>query len=299
MGGTGKTPACLLVADIFSKAGKRVAVISRGYRGRAKQKVNIVSDGNNILLNEEKAGDEPYLMAKKLKTIPVLTGRSRFLGGSYACDNFGVDVVVLDDGFQHLGLERDLDICLVNNSSGFGNGFILPRGTLREPLEAINRADIFLITGSSLNNQYKIHESIAKCKKNPIVFRADYQVTYLRKIGNGEKLKGNYLKGKNVFAFSGIADPQSFISQLQSLGANVAGKYFFPDHHRYSKRDLEKVREKADKTDLIITTEKDGVKLEFEALIPGFAIFVLAISMKVENEDRFKALILSVFNMSH
>ncbi len=298
VGGTGKTPACLLVAAILQDAGEGVAILSRGYRGRAKKKVNVVSDGKKLLLNEELAGDEPFLMAKKLRTTPVLTSKNRFLGGTYACDNLGVGVVVLDDGFQHLGLKRDLNICLIDTGRGFGNDCLLPLGILREPIRGLRRADIFLINNNGGGSQNKniISKKIAEFKHDPVIFEADYEPTCLREVGGKKKFAGNYLKGKKVCAFSGIANTESFVSILEKLGAIVIHMSSFPDHYRYSRKDLEKIKKMAGSTDFIVTTEKDGVKLGRDLLVPGLTVFALEIRMQIadNNINDFKESILSV-----
>lgn len=295
VGGTGKTPTCLLVANILKKAGRKVVILSRGYRGKAKERVNVVSDGQEILLREEEAGDEPYLMAKKLRTVPVLTSKRRYWGGKYACDRFGAEVIILDDGFQHRGLKRDLDICLVNEKAGFGNGHLFPRGILREPIEALKRADLFFVTGqNSSPGEDGIIAKIKEIKKDPVIFRADYQANGLRDLEGKQEFEVGYLGGKKVFAFSGIATPSSFLDLLGKLGAVVAGEYSFPDHHRYGRDDLVKIKKMAGKVDMIVTTEKDGVKIEEGLLPPDFTVFTLAVKMKIEEEDRFADLIMSI-----
>jgi tetraacyldisaccharide 4'-kinase len=151
VGGTGKTPVTLHVADLLRRMGYKVAVISRGYGGSAGKKAGIVSDGQEIKMTPEEAGDEPYMISLKLKGIPVIVGRDRVKAGRFAIGEFGSDIIVLDDGFQHLGLRRDLNIVLLDSANPFGNGYLLPRGVLREPLSHLGRADAFVLTRSDLN----------------------------------------------------------------------------------------------------------------------------------------------------
>ena len=146
LGGTGKTPTVMMVAETLRQKGYRPAILSRGYGGQSRKPVNVVNDGRQTLLSPKMAGDEPVMMARRLKTIPVLTGRNRYETGKYAMDHFGVDVLILDDGYQHLPLQRDLNILLCDASQPFGNGVVFPAGDLREPLTAMNRADVIFLT---------------------------------------------------------------------------------------------------------------------------------------------------------
>ncbi|MBW1824898.1 MAG: tetraacyldisaccharide 4'-kinase, partial [Deltaproteobacteria bacterium] len=146
MGGTGKTPMVIYLAQVFKEKGMKTAVLSRGYKGKSPEKVAMVSNGERILLNARDAGDEPFLLSKALPGIPVIIGRDRVLSGQYALEHFSPETILLDDGFQHLKLKRDVDILLIDLQYGFGNGHLLPRGILREPLNNLNRAHLFLLT---------------------------------------------------------------------------------------------------------------------------------------------------------
>ena len=147
LGGTGKTPLVHYIAAYLRQLGRKPAVLSRGYKGTAANRINIVSNPTDILLDAAEAGDEPRLLAEKLPGIPVITGKDRFAAGRFAIDSFAVDTVILDDGFQHIALKQDLDLVLFSTGKGFGNGRVLPGGDLREPLAALKRADAFVITG--------------------------------------------------------------------------------------------------------------------------------------------------------
>src|SRR3972149_9569915 len=145
-GGTGKTPTIIMIAELLKGMGKKVAVLSRGYKGKAEGEINVVSDGDKILLNPLESGDEPYMMAARLKGIPVITGSDRYKTGKYAIEKFGTKIILLDDGYQHVQLDRNFNILLLDSNSPFGNGYLLPRGTLREPPSYINRADVIILT---------------------------------------------------------------------------------------------------------------------------------------------------------
>jgi tetraacyldisaccharide 4'-kinase len=146
LGGTGKTPTVMMVADTLRCKGFKPAILSRGYGGQSRESVNVVNDGRQTLLSPEVVGDEPVMMAQRLKDIPVLTGRIRYETGKYAIEHFGADVLILDDGYQHLPLHRDLNILLCDATRPFGNGIVFPAGELREPLSAMGRADVVCLT---------------------------------------------------------------------------------------------------------------------------------------------------------
>jgi tetraacyldisaccharide 4'-kinase len=160
VGGTGKTPTTIYLARLLQGMGKRVGVLSRGYRGAASGDANVVSDGEKLRLGPGEAGDEPFLIAEKLPGIIVLTGKDRGLAGEYAQKNFLIDVALLDDGFQHIKLKRDLDILLLDGINPLGNGYLLPRGNLREPPESIRRAHLVLVTHASKNYEQIKKQSI-------------------------------------------------------------------------------------------------------------------------------------------
>jgi tetraacyldisaccharide 4'-kinase len=284
VGGTGKTPATLYLARLFQSQGKRVVVLSRGYKGSASQKVNIVSDGEQILLSPNEAGDEPFLLAEKLPGIPVLTGKDRGLLGEYAQRELAAEVVILDDGFQHLKLQRDLDIVLVDGKNPLGNGFLLPRGTLREPPEQLARAHLFLVTqldtkkdGEAVERLIRLHNRSAP------VFFAQYAPVTLEGVQKGEMLPLEYLRGKEVVALAGVARPESFLQLLIQLGAHVVRTLLYPDHHRYQPQDLNK----SEKDLVIVTTEKDAVKLRPLSL-PDREILALGIELTIDKETEFQ-----------
>lgn len=294
-GGTGKTPAVIMLAKMLKEEGCRPVVLSRGYGGKRKRDVNIVSDGRTILMDNHEAGDEPFLIAASLKEIPVITGPRRYLTGSFAVKEFGADVLVLDDGFQHRALYRDMDIVLADSAAPFGNGRLLPCGSLRESPKGLKRADIVVLTGSSPG---KGIESPPMLDSFPVgdgrIFRACHKPLHVMRAGGGDIRPPDFLKGKKVFAFAGIGNPLSFIRTIEALQADLAGFLYFPDHHVFARGDLETIIRQAEgrQVDLILTTEKDGVRLlDF----PDFLreIFLLRIEMSlIPDGEAFKRLIL-------
>ncbi len=263
VGGTGKTPAVILIAGLLRDTGYKPAVLSRGYRGKTGKAVNVVSDGIHILTSAENAGDEAVLVARSLKGIPVLTGSSRYRTAQHAIENFGCNVLVLDDGFQHRALFRDLDIVLLDSQKPFGNGFILPRGPLREPLESLRRAHLLVLTRSDEGIILAAQSSLKKDFPDLPVFTARHIPKAIRRGEGTEIYTPGFLAGKKVLAFAGIAKPLSFEKTVRDLGVSSLGFVSFPDHHAYGEEDIRGLELKAAgmSADLILTTEKDGVKL--------------------------------------
>jgi len=288
LGGTGKTPFVCLLAEMIRAGGYRVAILSRGYKGKFQGTYGLVSDGEQILMNWQQAGDEPYLLAKKLKGVPVVVGKKRWLSGKYATEHLRAEVVILDDGFQHLPLKRNLNLVLIDSSSPFGNGYLFPRGVLREPLKQIRRADAIILTkvGQS-DNIIKLKENLANIPDGHPIFQVGYAPTGIGVWGEKTPLPPEYLKGKRVLAFSGVAKPESFWQSLSSLGAKIVGTEIFPDHHRYEQKDMERLWRKggALEVEALITTEKDLVRME--AFASGFIpLWVLSIGHVFMGNDR-------------
>ena len=198
--------------------------------------MNIVSDGNRILMGWREAGDEPVLIAKAAPGVPVLTGPKRFLTGRAAVGDLGADCLILDDAFQHRALFRDLDIVLLDAALPFGNGFLLPRGSLREPAAALGRAHLVIRTG-----QEAADPSPGETFPLPS-FRGIHRPQGLVGAGTGRVLPLSELRGERVCAFAGIGRPEAFRRSLQELGAEVAAFRAFPDHHPYGRPDVEEIR---------------------------------------------------------
>jgi len=280
LGGTGKTPFVSLLSEMIKARGYRVAILSRGYKGTFQEPFSLVSDGRRILMDAQQAGDEPYLLAGKLEGVPVIVGKKRWLSGKYAVDHFQAQVVILDDGFQHLSLKRDLNLLLIDSSSPFGNGYLIPRGVLREPLGQLSRADAIVLTkvGESANVKI-LKEILKKIPGGYPCFQVDYVPDEIRWYDNENKSwPAEYMKRKKILAFSGLAKPESFRRTLLSLGAEIVTVETFPDHHWYSQRDAEKLWAKAAKfgVDALVTTEKDLVKMQGLTLgaIPLWALSI-------------------------
>jgi tetraacyldisaccharide 4'-kinase len=273
-GGTGKTPAVIMIARLLQEMGKRVGVLSRGYgRGKEKDKkrrIAILSDGKRAILTSKEAGDEPYLLSKNLPHIPIIVGRNRIQSGKYAIEKFAIEVLVLDDGFQYWPLNRDLNIVTVDCLNPYGNSYLIPRGQLREPISHLSRADIFLLTRTNFVSREDLDRIIGNLERvspHSIIIESVHRPKYLRGLFSGMKKALNFIKDRRVVAFSSIGSPYSFEKTLEGLGAKIVKIFQFPDHHHYDQRDLGEI-ESICRTDLekeesiAVTTEKDGVRLE-------------------------------------
>ena len=271
LGGTGKTPFVCLLSKMIQAKGFRVAILSRGYKGGVKSPFALITDGERILMDAQGAGDEPFLLAEKLRGVPVIVGRERLSSGRYAVDKFQTEVIILDDGFQHLPLKRDLNLLLIDASSPFGNGYLFPRGVLREPLEQISRADAVILTKVGQCANIKIlKQNLKKILDVHSFFEVDYAPERVRVYGQERSLPPESLKGKKILAFSGLASPESFQNTLLSLEARIVKVEVFADHYWYIQKDIERLWQKAAElnVDALVTTEKDMVRMKDCAVGP-------------------------------
>ena len=288
LGGTGKTPFVCLLAEILREKGYALAVLSRGYKGSFRKAVGVVSDGEKIHMNAWEAGDEPLLLAESLPGIPVLVGRKRWISGRYAVDRFRSQVVILDDGFQHLGLKRDLNLLLIDSIRPFGNGHLFPRGILRESLAEISRADALVLTkGGNFDNIKKLKPKFQTIFENLPVFRVDYKAISMWVAGKDQSLSAESLKGRNIVAFAGIATPDSFRRTLIGLNARIGYFESFPDHYPYRSGDIERLWKKAEDlgAEALVTTEKDWVRLE-KVACRSIPLWILSVRHEFMDHDR-------------
>jgi len=262
-GGTGKTPAACMIAEWAHGEGYNVAILSRGYGGRRRARVTVVSDGRDILAGPKEAGDEPYLMAERLPGIPVITSKDRYLAGLTAHRNFGSSFFILDDGYQHLALKRDLDLLLLDAVMPFGNGRLLPRGPLREPASEISRADAVILTrAGQLGGDKAMSNDLKNLLQERPVFLGDHLPDRIIFPAVKTDHDTSFLKGKRVVAFAGIARPDSFRDTLLRQGAEILNFRPFPDHHPFSSDEIRVMTAEREKqgADFLITTEKDWMR---------------------------------------
>ena len=280
-GGTGKTPVVEVFARTLSNKGRKVAILSRGYRSKERSmkekwiakfssKKNevppkVVSDGKDLLLDSEYAGDEPYMLASNLKDVMVLVDRDRVKAGLYAIEEYGADTLILDDGFQYLSLKPHINIMLVDSTDPFGNHHVLPRGILREPIKNIRRADYIFLTKSNGGNHLRhLKTFLRHHNRRAEIIECCHKPCYLEKVyEKGQREDLDFLKGKRVAALSAIACPESFEGFLEKLGGEIVYAKHFADHHRYTQQEIIDYINQAKNAgaELIVTTEKDAVRM--------------------------------------
>ncbi len=277
-GGTGKTPVVEKFARALQDAGRTVAILSRGYRSkppplhtRLLNKLllredttppRVVSDGKSLLLDSETAGDEPYMLASNLKDVIVLVDKDRVKSGRYAIEKFGCDTLLLDDGFQYWKLRgRRRDIVLIDFQQPFGNGFMLPRGPLREPPSHLARANTIFITKSDGKSD-ALRKRIAALNPTAGIIECMHNPLYFEDVFTGERFDLDLVKHKKVASLSGIAQPESFEQGLVGLGAELVYSKRFADHHRFTQQEVLNAinRGKKRQAEAIVTTQKDAVR---------------------------------------
>jgi tetraacyldisaccharide 4'-kinase len=282
-GGTGKTPFVAMLSDWAARNGLRTAILSRGYKGRSKRESLVVSDGHTLTASVYEAGDEPVLLAKRLPSTPVLISRQRYVIGDLALRLFNSQLLLLDDGFQHLSLHRDLDVLVIDTKRQFGNGSLLPLGPLREPLEGIKRADLIVL--SRCNKRHHGDELADFLKEHlpgkPIL-RSSHLPDQVKFPDTGQTYPPQILAGKKVVAFAGIAHPDDFLEMVTGLGAQVVEFKRYPDHHYFGNGDLETLAlwNRRPDVDFLLTTEKDWVRIE-GTIGDDLNIAVLTIKMEL------------------
>lgn len=276
VGGTGKTPLVAYVAKVLAEKGHKVCILTRGYKRENPNERVLVSDGEKLLADAKQAGDEPFELANKLLGFAsVIADKRRAEAGKWARENWGVTAFVLDDGFQHWQVKRDLDIVTIDATNPFGNGELLPAGILREPLSALKRANCAVITRANLtgnisNLKSQISEINADCvvliSQTEIVglldvkeFRAKTQRTQ-----SGKQRTKDKGQRANALAFCALGNPDNFFESLKREGFNLSATKVFSDHYAYAQKDVEEIEKTARQVgaETLLTTAKDAVKLK-------------------------------------
>jgi tetraacyldisaccharide 4'-kinase len=303
VGGTGKTPVVEMFAKALQSGGRRVAILSRGYKSVDRRRKNswwekllaqgsenpprIVSDGKSVLLDSATAGDEPYMLASNLKGVAVVVDKDRVKAGLHAIKNLDADTLLLDDGLQYLHLKHRLDIVLVDRQAPFGNEHLLPRGTLREPPWNLRRASYILITKCDGDSNDELVHRIRRYNRTAEIIECRHRPLYLKHVYKDERLPLEYLSELYIASFCGIAAPESFESGLRRLGANIELSRHFADHHRYTERELTQFLQRCVRRDVsaVITTEKDAVR--FPLIDPlEVPIYYLRVEIEIINGQK-------------
>ena len=276
VGGTGKTPIVEIFARTLQKSGRKVAILSRGYKRdeesrlvRLKRKLSgketpplVVSDGERLLLDSVWSGDEPYMLASNLKDVVVVVDKDRVKAGRWAINKYGCDTLILDDGFQYLTLKHRLDIVLVDRTNPFGNWRMLPRGILREPVRNIKRAGFIFITKSNGDGAEDLKKTLRQYNTEAEIVECRHCPRFLKNVYSDEMQPLEFLKGMKIAAISGIARPKGFEEELTRLGSVVLWHKRYADHHRYSQQEiLDNINTSIQRgAQIIVTTEKDAVR---------------------------------------
>ncbi|UCF78146.1 MAG: tetraacyldisaccharide 4'-kinase [Candidatus Eiseniibacteriota bacterium] len=292
VGGTGKTPMVAWVAQFFHRMGVRTAVVSHGYGAR--------TSGSYVLLREQDpsprvssvAGDEAVLLSHLLGSVPVASGWTKASAVRRTWRALRPQVIVLDDGFQSISIRKDLEIVLVDATNPWGSGHLLPRGRLREPKQNLSRGDVVVITRcNQVQNTQALESEIRRLTRAPIV-RGEHVLRGVWKVDSWEEAKPEVLEKAAVYAFSGVANPESFEQTLRETGVRLVGSKRFSDHHFFSAHDLEAIREEAShvKTEFLVTTEKDAMRLPVEGEMPRLGIPLLAVGIELRTAEGTEAL---------
>jgi len=281
VGGTGKTPVVEVFARNLQQQGRKVAILSRGYKskelpfwqkmiqrittGRIDTPPRVVSDGKRLLLDSWTAGDEPYMLASNLPDVSVVVDKDRVKAGKYAIKELGCDTLILDDGFQYLKLGNRLDIALVDRTNPFGGGHLLPRGLLREPMRNIKRAGFIFITKCNEGGDRELRERLRRYNPVAEISECRHSAKYLKDVFGDTIYELERLKGMKIAAISAIAVPETFENALRELGAEVIYTRRFADHHRFTQQEIINTINWSIKrgAEAVLTTEKDAVRFPF------------------------------------
>lgn len=295
-GGTGKTPLVAYIANILADRGETVCILTRGYGRRDPKKRVVVTDGKQILTDAEHAGDEPFELAKKLLgKVIIVADADRVSAGEWAKRKFGVTVFILDDGFQHRKVKRNLDIICIDATDPFGGEKMLPAGRLREPKAGLDRADLVIITRANIGTGIAVLRSgIADLNANAEIFASETAISgvvELEEFHTRTQRSQSLIKESKVFAFCGIGNPEIFFKQLWQDGFEAAGSKAFRDHYVYSQNDISGIEDLArdSAADVLLTTAKDAVKLqELQFTLP---CYVVEIEMVIDYQEHFNSLL--------
>jgi tetraacyldisaccharide 4'-kinase len=303
-GGSGKSPMVAWVAHVLARSGHRPAVVSRGYRGAHRGRATVVSDGSGPRVDAAVAGDEPVMLAAALAGVPVIVSRRRADGAAVAVERFGAKCLILDDGFQHRALARDLDLVMVDGMDPFGSGQLLPAGPLREPIAALRRASAVVVhgggdtTAAGQDALRRIEGAAARhCPRAPI-FHARSSSLCLVSAATGRTAPTASLAGRPVACFAGIARPGRFFEEARRLGADVRWTRSFGDHHLPTDAEIDDVRAaaRAAGASLLLTTEKDLARLGPDRAARLEGLHALRIALEVREADTLERLLVGVLS---
>ena len=290
VGGTGKTPLVGFLAQILKKAGYQPVILSRGYQRSNKSAVLLVSDVREVFCGPEECGDEAYLLARKLEGVPVVVGNSRYQAGRLLEDRYPNLIYLLDDGYKHIQLKRNLNILILDATDPFGGHHLLPAGRLREPTKAIARADAIVITRSHMFSETEnLEEQIRRWNQRVPISYFHHDVTALYDARTGTRFQPRDFLGSSVIALAAIGSPHVFLHDLEHYQMKISDRFIFRDHHPFSQPELDRVLKRLEEVQAraVVTTEKDAVRLKKLDFQEG-QIFVLQIEPQPEDLQEYK-----------
>ena len=297
VGGTGKTPVTIMTAKLLKDAGSNVAVVSRGYKREGGSGPLVVSDGTSVLVSPHEAGDEPHLVASSLEGIPVVVGADRCRTAMLAVERFKPDVIVLDDAFQHRKINRNADIVTMDADNPPGNDYFLPRGLLRESPFSLGRVKAVVVTRYRPGNDFEeIEKKIRQFNSSIAIFRSSTAAAGFREPGNPDIIPTDAVNGKKISVMSNIANPDSFYRMLESFGAEIVFRIVMPDHHRYSRGELNDIEQRSLDTgaEILVMTAKDERNLPEHFNAESVNTLVLNIEARLEGDsEKYRSLIMS------
>lgn len=296
VGGTGKTPLVAFLARTLLKLGWKPGILTRGYgrRGRALIVLPPAISGTAREVDPRAVGDEPALLARALPEVPIVVCADRYRGGRLAEEELNVNVHILDDGFQHLALARDVDLVVLDATQPLSDGALLPAGRLREPVTALQRADVVVFSRTDLGDPERLMGCVAQINPRARMFRSTTKLCGLREFASGETSAPDAWRGESVQAFCGLGNPQAFFADLRRWGITAASEEIFPDHHLYTQTELDRLSEKAHQSGAtaLVTTEKDALNFPPQWK-PDMPLLVCTIQAEVVEAGDFEAAIVA------
>lgn len=294
LGGSGKTPLVAAVAEVLLRKGRKPAILTRGYGRQRGADLIALEPGPHRNPDARTAGDEPALLARTLPQVPIVICADRFRAGQLAEKRFGVDVHILDDGFQHLALARDVDLVAIDVTQDVLHGAVLPAGRLREPLSALSRADIVVLTRTEIQDPAATEKQVRAIHARVPIFNCAMGLRGLAGADSGQAVEPEDYRGRPVCAFCAIGNPSAFFSDLRRWGFKPVAEMAFRDHHVYSRQDAERLNRAAREKGAVafLTTEKDGMNLP-SGLEFGLSVLACTIRAEISDAEKFEQTLLA------
>jgi tetraacyldisaccharide 4'-kinase len=300
LGGTGKTPLVVCVANILLRRGWKPSILTRGYGRSSKEEMIVVAPGSDRRANAREVGDEPALLARALPEVPLIMCADRFRGGQAAEERFQVDAHILDDGFQHLALARDVDLLALDATQPISDWRVLPAGRQREPLSALRRAQIIVLTRTDSADPKSLEELVGRVHPAAKVFRSRTNLLGWRDACSDAAVSTEGIRAQKVAAFCGIGNPRAFFADLRRWGFSLVAEDAFPDHHVYTGKEIQQLVEDARKNGAaaLLTTQKDAVKFPGD-WTPQLPILACEIETQIAAAEEFERTLLTYLEKAH